>query len=89
MLLLHCDNLSMVKQLTSFKMVHPMELAMLRAELRAGNQDVDTGEEDEARFERVREEEEGRRISESVFNPENRLIRNVQKALPTTDKLRT
>ena len=81
MLLLHCDNLSMVKQLTSFKMVHPMELAMLRAELRAGNQDVDTGEEDEARFERVREEEEGRRISESVFNPENRLIRNVQKAL--------
>ena len=81
MLLLHCDNLSMVKQLTSFKMVHPMELAMLRAELRAGNQDVDTGEEDEARFERVREEEEGRRISESVFNLENRLIRNVQKAL--------
>ena len=69
MLLLHCDNLSMVKQLTSFKMVHPMELAMLRAELRAGNQDVDTGEEDEARFERVREG--GRRISESISHPQN------------------
>ena len=33
-----------------------MELAMLRAELKSGNLEVDTGEEDEARVERVREE---------------------------------
>ena len=56
MLLLHCDKLSSIKQLTAFKMVHPMELAMLRAELRGGNLVVDTGEEEEARFERVRDE---------------------------------
>ena len=56
MLLLHCDKLSSIKHLTAFKMVHPMELAMLRAELKSGNLEVDTGEEDEARVERVREE---------------------------------
>ena len=37
-------------------MIHPMELAMLREELKSGNLEVDTGEEDEARVERVREE---------------------------------
>ena len=63
MLLLHCDKLSSIKHLTAFKMIHPMELAMLRAELKSGNLEVDTGEEDEARIERVRE---GLRFSESV-----------------------
>ena len=56
MLLLHCDKLSSIKHLTAFKMIHPMELAMLRAEMKSGNFEVDTGEEDEARVERVREE---------------------------------
>ena len=63
MLLLHCDKLSSIKHLTAFKMIHPMELAMLRAELKSSNLEVDTGEEDEARIERVRE---GLRFSESV-----------------------
>ena len=63
MLLLHCDKLSSIKHLTAFKMIHPMELAMLRAELKSSNLEVDTGEEDEARIERVRE---GLRFSGSV-----------------------
>lgn len=56
MLVLHCDKLRSIKHLTAFKMIHPMELAMLRAEMKSGNFEVDTGEEDEARVERVREE---------------------------------
>jgi hypothetical protein len=76
LLLLHCDNLSSITYLTGLTTVHPMELAMLRADLKSENWDIDTGENDEKAADMHKED--------SLFAPQADAIAEAFAALSTS-----
>ena len=76
LLLLHCDKLREFKYLSAFKKINPMELAILRAELRDTNADLDTGEEEEKAAERLKED--------TNFGPQADAIAQAFSALSTS-----